>query len=244
LLSVNALNPQSWNRYNYVLNNPLKYLDPNGLWELDFRTMIDKKTGKAVSQVYAVWQEGDDGAKLAKQLGLKGKEAAQLAKSVGTNTEVRLSALEGTTGKVFQEIEKREVYQAEYTGANGGPEHSDCSHTAAEIHFPGENFMNDNGTNTMDLITLPNRTGPISAGNAMAGDFVRYADKANAGQHFANFIFFNYSADGTPIPIVYSKSGKTGPYEYGPAASFQGMHGASDYGTIRGIQEGQSGYYR
>jgi RHS repeat-associated protein len=25
--------PQSWNRYAYVLNNPLKYSDPDGLWE-------------------------------------------------------------------------------------------------------------------------------------------------------------------------------------------------------------------
>jgi RHS repeat-associated protein len=25
--------PQSWNRYSYTLNNPLKYVDPDGLWE-------------------------------------------------------------------------------------------------------------------------------------------------------------------------------------------------------------------
>ena len=25
--------PQSWNRYAYTLNNPLKYVDPDGLWE-------------------------------------------------------------------------------------------------------------------------------------------------------------------------------------------------------------------
>lgn len=33
MLSTVKANPQSWNRYTYTLNNPLKYIDPNGeLW--------------------------------------------------------------------------------------------------------------------------------------------------------------------------------------------------------------------
>jgi RHS repeat-associated protein len=32
LSAVNASNPQSWNRYAYVLNNPLRYSDPLGLY--------------------------------------------------------------------------------------------------------------------------------------------------------------------------------------------------------------------
>jgi RHS repeat-associated protein len=30
-LAADPSNPQSWNRYSYVLNNPLSYVDPNGL---------------------------------------------------------------------------------------------------------------------------------------------------------------------------------------------------------------------
>lgn len=29
-MSADPTNPQSWNRYNYTLNNPLAYVDPNG----------------------------------------------------------------------------------------------------------------------------------------------------------------------------------------------------------------------
>src|SRR5260370_11847431 len=29
--SVHPINPQSWNRYSYVLNNPLRLVDPSGM---------------------------------------------------------------------------------------------------------------------------------------------------------------------------------------------------------------------
>ena len=31
----NEFNPQTWNRYSYVVNSPLKYIDPYGLAEID-----------------------------------------------------------------------------------------------------------------------------------------------------------------------------------------------------------------
>jgi RHS repeat-associated protein len=40
-----ALNPQKWNRYSYTLNNPLKFVDPNGMEEIivTVRTFIPSK---------------------------------------------------------------------------------------------------------------------------------------------------------------------------------------------------------
>ena len=38
--SANPANPQSWNRYAYALDNPLEYVDKNGLWPTRIRKEI------------------------------------------------------------------------------------------------------------------------------------------------------------------------------------------------------------
>jgi RHS repeat-associated protein len=235
LLSVNAFNPQSWNRYSYVLNNSLLLLDPNGLWELEWRSMLDKKTGKHITQMFAIREEGDDGASLANQLHLKGKDAKNLIKSIdgGNATEVILDQIDGVD-KAFQRVEEK------YSKGLDGEQMGDCSKNAAEI-FKGVDFI-EMGTNVLD-----NKIGgewnlhSYSWKNANIGDIVRYADKGNIAKHFANIIFFD--KEGTPI--VFSKSGKdNGPYEWGSAYSFQGVRGPEvDYGTIRGLDGHDYGVY-
>jgi RHS repeat-associated protein len=56
LLSVNAFNPQSWNRYIYVLNNPLLYIDPLGLWEIYYEDIYKDKKNKdgSVTKVFSI----------------------------------------------------------------------------------------------------------------------------------------------------------------------------------------------
>jgi RHS repeat-associated protein len=53
LLSSGAVeSPQSWNRYSYVLNNPLKLIDPDGLYVFDSSVSEDerKKFNAALTQ--------------------------------------------------------------------------------------------------------------------------------------------------------------------------------------------------
>jgi RHS repeat-associated protein len=38
--SIKATTPQTWNRYNYTLNNPLRYVDDNGKWPTDTHNRI------------------------------------------------------------------------------------------------------------------------------------------------------------------------------------------------------------
>ena len=39
-LSVDFWIPQTWNRYSYVLNNPLNTIDQNGLWPTIWHNVI------------------------------------------------------------------------------------------------------------------------------------------------------------------------------------------------------------
>jgi RHS repeat-associated protein len=71
LTSGRIENPQTWNRYNFTLNNPLKYTDPNGLYEwgdtlggalsddeLDVLVKNGKKIGPESYKTYKKWQDG------------------------------------------------------------------------------------------------------------------------------------------------------------------------------------------
>ena len=42
---ANPTDPQSWNRYAYVLNNPLKYVDPDGAQLVDFHRIVERNNG-------------------------------------------------------------------------------------------------------------------------------------------------------------------------------------------------------
>lgn len=116
-----------------------------------------------------------------------------------------------------------------------GPGDNDCSGTSCRVGL-GDNVPLI-GTNILDA-RLETEARNIPESEAQIGDIIRYARENNVATHFAIFIFRN--DDGTPV--AFSKSGTTGPYEVRPAASLQSP--ITDYGTIRGITSGQSGYYR
>jgi RHS repeat-associated protein len=56
MASANQIRPQSWNRYSYSYNNPLRYTDPSGMIAGDFYNLDGKRlaqmelmTGKSTS---------------------------------------------------------------------------------------------------------------------------------------------------------------------------------------------------
>jgi RHS repeat-associated protein len=49
-VSIDKFNPQSWNRYSYTYNNPLKYVDQNGKWPTLTHELIYKNAFPGLSQ--------------------------------------------------------------------------------------------------------------------------------------------------------------------------------------------------
>jgi RHS repeat-associated protein len=155
-LSVNAYNPQSWNRYTYVLNNPYLYTDPLGLWEIYYEDRYKEKKNKdgTVTKVFdrrevfvRKSQKDDNGASLAKQLGLTGKEATKFAEKIGDGNNIQLSKLGGDVGRVFNTVEdgltaqkKFEDKNPDKAAAGRGPKDADCSETACRIAYPQQLF--------------------------------------------------------------------------------------------------------
>jgi len=252
LLSVNGFNPQSWNRYVYVLNNPLLYTDPLGLWEIYYEDRYKDKKNKdgTITKVFdrrevfaRKTKDDDNGASLAKQLGLTGKDAAKFAEKIAGDN-IQLSKQGGDVGRVFNAVEdgltdqvkfdaKSNVKELNAKGQDGNT-HSDCSRTACQIGL-GQFLGLQVGTNVLDPL-LGTEANNVAEKDARVGDIIRYAKEDNVATHFANFIFRN--DDGTPV--AFSKSGEKGRYEVRSASSLQ----VPNYGTIRGREKDPSGYYR
>jgi RHS repeat-associated protein len=222
-------NPQSLNLYAYVGNNPLIHIDPDGHWDISLQLNVTKdiNTGKVESTKWefsaSASKEGDNGASLASQLGLKGKDAAKFAQSVGSSTTVNPSQIKSPVQSAFQRMEG--IMNAP---PNGRP--FNCSATAAYVGYGTTAGLR---TDVFALDKMLSQSYSESPSKARSGDILRYADHGTP-EHFTSYIYTNDFGD----DIVFSRSGINGPTSYGTAGSYEGLVAPNvNYGTI-------SGYYR
>ena len=258
LLSVNGFNPQTWNRYAYVLNNPLAYVDPLGLWRLQATTIykkddngneiVDSEGNRIVERVEVVairTNDTDTVASLAQQLGLTGGDARSFVQRLAENSNnIRLSEQRGDVGELFKTVEtglkKQAEYEIDHPNMRGaGPDIGDCSVTACRIAFPSQMLgISRFSVQEADaLISSFGASSPVQESQLRSGDIVRWADDRNKPTHFATFIF--RKDDGSVE--VFSKSGARGPYEKATISEIGAKN--PNYGTVRGINSRDTGYY-
>lgn len=226
LQSINGLNPQSLNRYSYVLNDPLNFIDPFGLWELSYTEIWEGGKYVRTHVTITKTKEKDDANSLVKQLGYdpKSKEGQQLLNEIGAQLkqgeEVDPTKLGGIVGREYSTYEEKYSNQVQYnlahpykpgTEVSGprDPDYADCSMTACRIAFP--NQMRGYG-----LMGQPFDVGkasdmlaqtPSPKGGLRTGDVIRYGREDKT--HFVNVLF----TDDNGTTQAFSRTGVKGPFE-------------------------------
>jgi RHS repeat-associated protein len=227
LQSINGLNPQTLNRYSYVLNSPLKFIDPFGLWELSYNEVWENGHYVRTEVRITKTRKNDDANSLLKQLGYdpKSKEGKQLLGAISAQLaageKVDPTKLGGVVGRAFSAYQDKYTAQVIYNQAHpykpgttpSGPsdrDYADCSMTACRIAFPQK--MREYGGMTgqdFDVGKASDMLGqsPSAKDGLRTGDVIRYGRDEKT--HFVNVLFTD--DDGTTQ--TFSRTGANGPFE-------------------------------
>jgi len=145
--SGRATSPQTWNRYAYVLNNPLRLIDPNGLVEDESQNQNDKPKKQRVIYLFVAFK-GDE---LLTHVidGKTKKPTGEYAKTPITLEDLKKAAkASGVDLKVFTDVKKSEFVDALKDGNADAVifiGHGYSSEPEVSPYYPDEGVMMSNG---------------------------------------------------------------------------------------------------
>lgn len=173
--SISGTTPQTWNRYIYVTNNPLRYTDPLGLWRYEiiyeYYEEGEKKGQVKSARLIFIAEKGDTAESLVKQLGYTEKDGkkyqevlAQVKALLGdtpveeNKTQIEAAGIAGKKGEVekigkfFAQVNILLAAQKEWERKNpqskiGPPQEgfNDCSMTSSRLAYPSQMQMRGAG---------------------------------------------------------------------------------------------------
>jgi len=236
-LSVDPMSDKyaSLSPYVYCANNPVMLVDPNGeeIWKPDLEGNL-------------IAERGDNAWTLAKYLNIDAKDACEMLKSQGYKINNGILNL-----KVGDKFKVDNVYTRSIANSSSGlsletskagsspNDHYNCW-GAAVAGSQGKEINNTVGIPTgeeFDCEVYCNYSATNLESAKFGKTLIRFADENNNAQHAA--IYYGTSNDGTVY--VYTKNG----WYYKPAIMKLNdlLQNFTDYGTIQGINSGDSGYY-
>ena len=241
-LSVDPMSDKypSLSPYVYCANNPVKLVDPNGeeFWKPD-------EDGNLIAQ------HGDNAWTLAKYLNIDATDACDMLKSQGYKINNGILNL-----KVGDKFKVDNVYTRSIANSTSDlTRETDLAHTSKTGATPEDHYncwgaavAGSQGKEINNTVGIPiggefdyqvysNYTATNLENAKFGKTLIRFADGNNNAKHAA--IYYGTSNDG--VVYVYTKNG----WNYKPAIMRLNdlLQKFPNYGTIQGINSGDSGYY-
>ena len=241
-LSVDPMSDKypSLSPYVYCADNPVKLVDPNGeeFWKPD-------EDGNLIAQ------HGDNAWTLAKYLNIDATDACDMLKSQGYKINNGILNL-----KVGDKFKVDNVYTRSIANSTSDlTRETDLAHTSKTGATPEDHYncwgaavAGSQGKEINNTVGIPiggefdyqvysNYTATNLENAKFGKTLIRFADGNNNAKHAA--IYYGTSNDG--VVYVYTKNG----WDYKPAIMRLNdlLQKFPNYGTIQGINSGDSGYY-